>query len=209
MFLKIYFCVLITLFVTITSTSAKKPTVSVYYEALCYDSQQFYTKQFYPTYIKLGAYFNVDLLPYGKATHSNQTGKWVFNCQHGPNECFANTVQACVLHDEKASEEQKLKFINCVLSDSNPTYAGSKCGKESDLYWATIDTCSKTEEGANYLAQYGDRTHAVRPNISFVPTIIFNSVYNQELQNKALKNFEEVLCSQLSEPKPAECGKFV
>lgn len=46
----------------------KKPTVSVYYEALCYDSQQFYTKQFYPTYIKLGEYFNVDLLPYGKAT---------------------------------------------------------------------------------------------------------------------------------------------
>jgi hypothetical protein len=44
-----------------------------------------------------------------------------------------------------------------------------------------ISTCIATAEGDNLLVGYGDRTHALTPTITFVPTIVYNDV-------KLLKN---------------------
>lgn len=41
--------------------------VTVLYEALCPYSQQFITKQLFPTYKKLSKYLDVELVPYGLA----------------------------------------------------------------------------------------------------------------------------------------------
>lgn len=41
--------------------------IEVYYESLCPDCQNFVTLQLYPTWKKLGKYFNPDLKPFGKA----------------------------------------------------------------------------------------------------------------------------------------------
>ena len=42
-------------------------SIEVYYESLCPDCQNFVTLQLYPTWKKLGKYFNPDLKPFGKA----------------------------------------------------------------------------------------------------------------------------------------------
>ena len=45
----------------------QKVHVAVYYEALCPDSRSFILKQLGPTYQKLSANIEVELVPYGKA----------------------------------------------------------------------------------------------------------------------------------------------
>ncbi|CAG7724241.1 unnamed protein product, partial [Allacma fusca] len=56
----------------------EKLTVSVFYETLCPDSIRFITTQLYPTFKRLGgignSYFNIDFVPYGKATCINEDG---------------------------------------------------------------------------------------------------------------------------------------
>jgi len=46
--------------------------VAVYYEALCPDSRSFVMKQLGPTYRRLSADIEVELVPYGKATVSRR-----------------------------------------------------------------------------------------------------------------------------------------
>ena len=43
-------------------------TVTVYYESLCPDSQNFIANQLYPTWERLGKYFRIQFKPFGKAT---------------------------------------------------------------------------------------------------------------------------------------------
>ena len=49
---------------------------------------------------------NITIYPYGNAEETqNSNGTWIFNCQHGKDECKGNLVETC--------------FINLVLFDQN------------------------------------------------------------------------------------------
>lgn len=60
-------------------------------------------------------------------------------------------------------------------------------------------------DGDEILAQLGDQTHAVEPTITFVPTIVYDDVFNQNLQDNSLTDFAGVACAQLSSSAPASC----
>lgn len=66
-------------------------------------------------------------------------------------------------------------------------------------------TCENTGFADELLAKYGDMTYAVEPNISFIPTVVFNSTFNQTLQNNALDDFLWTACSILGDAKPKDC----
>lgn len=51
-------------------------------------------------------------------------------------------------------------------------------------------------------------TDAVRPAITFIPTIIFNGVYNETLQDGAINNFLKTACGLLNY-MPKACNKFI
>lgn len=72
------------------------------------------------------------------------------------------------------------------------------------LNFNDINNCFSTN-GDDILAELGDKTHAVEPTITFVPTVILNGVFDQEFQNLAQTNFKSVLCSKLPTPAPAAC----
>merc|ERR1712154_330733 len=92
------------------------PTVklSVHYESLCGDSIRFVTKQLYPAWKHFGEdILKVDLNPFGKANFTaSQTGSWDFTCQHGPDECRGNKVQACIL--DKVSDQPSTSLSSPV-----------------------------------------------------------------------------------------------
>merc|ERR1712226_1261963 len=92
------------------------PTVkiTVFYESLCPDSKRFVTEQLYPAWGKFGQSLRVSLKPFGKAKVWQTESGWNFTCQHGPQECRGNKLQACVL-DQVPDPEEYLPAINCLM----------------------------------------------------------------------------------------------
>ncbi|KAJ8918990.1 hypothetical protein NQ315_016894 [Exocentrus adspersus] len=120
---------------------AQNVKVSVYYETLCPYSANFLVSQFYPTYQNHAGQMEVDLIPYGKANPTNDSGTWTFECQHGPAECYGNKVHSCALH--LFSIEQSTEFVVCSMNSSNATSDTSSelCATSSNISWTTLKEC--------------------------------------------------------------------
>lgn len=196
--------VILVLSCCVALSTQEKLSVSVYYEALCPDSVQFITKQFYPVYTRFKSYLDVDLVPYGKAIQNNVDGKWEFQCQHGPKECYGNKIQGCVLHSN-ANFDTKMSFVNCIMRSSSPSsdQKAQECAQNNNISWDPIKNCANGATGDDYLAAYGDQTHGHDINISFVPTVMYNNQYDDKLQWESLRNFKNVVCKKLG--NPTEC----
>ncbi|XP_038988933.1 gamma-interferon-responsive lysosomal thiol protein isoform X2 [Phoenix dactylifera] len=93
--------------------SAWKVPLALYYETLCP-----YCSNFIVNYLAkifengLIDIVDLDLIPYGNArVGSNGT----ISCQHGPNECVLNTVEACTISAWPDVNEH-FSFIYCIES---------------------------------------------------------------------------------------------
>nr|XP_031834094.1 gamma-interferon-inducible lysosomal thiol reductase-like [Nomia melanderi] len=192
--------------------------VDVYYESLCSDSKRWLRVQLAESYQILKDYIRLNFIPYGKAsqTADEATGRWSFACQHGPDECNGNKAQACAIHaiqkEEPADKVQELteRVVVCAMSTRFPPSEVETCAEK---LWASqktqdsIKSCISSSLADELLAEYGRKTAALSPPISFVPTIVINGVYSKENQNKALNNFLKLICDNLQEgAKPSECS---
>merc|ERR1712013_151604 len=99
-------------FAAITAKPAN-PTVeiSVYYESLCPDSIRFVNEQLFPSWKKFKNELKVDLKPFGKANFYASGSSWNFTCQHGPEECQGNKVQACILDQVMSNTLEMLQSL--------------------------------------------------------------------------------------------------
>ncbi|RZB58813.1 gamma-interferon-inducible lysosomal thiol reductase-like, partial [Asbolus verrucosus] len=168
--------------------------VSIYYEALCADSTRFIARQLYPNYSKLKNYMQLELIPYGKATHNFFDKKWHFECQHGRDECKGNKYQSCALAQNNG-EEKDISFVHCVMRERNPSDVRKmeNCAKRLNINWDKISTCARTNQGDNLLARNGNKTNNLEPNISFVPTVVYNDQFDEHLQDLSLTDFSSSL----------------
>lgn len=80
-----------------------------------------------------------------------------------------------------------------------------QCAKRIDLNITQLKSCSNGKEGDALLAQYGDQTLNLEPSISFVPTIIYNDIYDQEDQWRSLTDFVAVVCDKINGSKLHTC----
>jgi len=185
----------------------EKLTVSVFYETLCPDSIRFITTQLYPTFKRLGgignSYFNIDFVPYGKATTRDNNGNYTFQCQHGPRECEGNKVHACAL--KYLPEESQAAFINCSMSSSTPPEAGPSCASQLGLNFTRVEQCIN-EDGPGLLAANGNRTHNLNPELYYVPWILYNGQFNVSDLDESQKDFAGLLCKKLGSNGPKECS---
>lgn len=185
----------------VTNVYAKNLTVTVLYESLCPDSVNFLRDQFYPAYSTIKERINVELVPYGKATTKKVNGKWVFECQHKENECYGNKVHACAINI--APKVASTEFILCAMKsgDGSNNDTLKQCAGDKNITWSSIEACLKSGKGDDLLALNGNRTDALYPNLTFVPTIVFNNVYKDVLQRLAMRNFVDLTVLLLEEIK--------
>lgn len=184
--------------------------VQVYYEALCPDSKNFIVRQLVPTYEKLPHLIDVLYVPYGKATtHQNSgDGSLSFDCQHGPVECQANRVHACTIEAIR-DPATRLNVIACMIRDNMlPKEAFNRCAKEfniDDIDAQKIRECEDSPHSAELLKMYGEQTNALRPRISFIPTITLDG--DQRRQPNVLKDLKGEVCQVLAGhgPMPEAC----
>lgn len=93
-----------------TRNDPAKIIVSVYYEALCPDSRRFFVDQLLPAYELIPDSIELDLVPYGKANTKQTDGRINFSCQHGPTECLANKIHACVIDSTRHDQLAQLRY---------------------------------------------------------------------------------------------------
>ena len=64
-------------------------------------------------------------------------GGYEFECQHGPEECAGNLVQACTIAHAPDYDTQ-VRLIVCMMSSPSPNTAGPECFQEFGLDYQPI-----------------------------------------------------------------------
>ncbi|XP_060828036.1 GILT-like protein 1 [Bombus pascuorum] len=174
--------------------SKQKVHITVYYEALCPDSRNFFIKQLLPVYHKIPNNVQLEFIPYGKATTVKTENGYEFMCQHGPIECGANIIHACSIDILKNTSIQ-LEYLSCMIKNNIvPVNIMEICAKKMNIDYNPIFKCFIGDKGKELLAKYGELTNALTPQISFIPTVVLNE--NSENQARILKNLLHEVCLQ-------------
>ncbi|XP_072943324.1 GILT-like protein 1 [Epargyreus clarus] len=183
-----------------------KVKIAVYYESLCPDSKQFITTQLAPVWRDFRGGVKVKLVPYGKSTHDKINGKWEFTCHHGPDECYGNKMQSCILKDKSLQDTEKMEMIICLMGQTSPDKSLDTCLDQVKRSSESVKLkqCASGEQGSALLAAAGDKTAVVGRPLSFVPTIVINEKFDQAVQDAAFSNLKKVVCDR-STTKSANC----
>ncbi|XP_011185002.1 GILT-like protein 1 [Zeugodacus cucurbitae] len=172
------------------SVAPNKLDVTILYESLCPDSIRFMGRQLAPAYGNLKENLNINLVPFGKSRSVNLGSE--FYCQHGPAECAGNRLQSCVLNQE-STQNQRVRFAICQMlakDKQNVEDCTDLVGLSSD-----VDDCVNTNVGTQLQLLAEQVTNQYTP--SFVPTIIYDGVFNQQLQDASLYDFRGTVCALL------------
>lgn len=138
-------------------------------------------------------------------TTVNRDGSLSFECQHGAVECDANTYHACTV---EAVQEQNvlLDIISCMIANNfNPKEALISCAQSNHFDYDGILKCFNSPHGAELLKLHGEATDALRPRVSFIPTVTLDG--SQGRQASILKDLFGEVCKVAAGhgPLPAIC----
>ncbi|XP_017057432.1 gamma-interferon-inducible lysosomal thiol reductase [Drosophila ficusphila] len=165
---------------------SNKLHVTLLYESLCPDSRKF-MYQLGPVYEEFQDYIDILLVPFGKSL-SEQNGA-IFLCQHGPAECKGNRLQSCVINST-GNQAAQVKFVVCQMLAPDASRI-DKCAREAGLL-TDVDQCVSSETGTKLQLQAELVTKQYSP--SFIPTIVYNGVFDQQLQDHSLHDFRGTVC---------------
>ncbi|XP_018414426.1 PREDICTED: gamma-interferon-inducible lysosomal thiol reductase [Nanorana parkeri] len=185
--------------------------VDLYYESLCGGCRRFLALQLYPTFLMLNDIVNITLVPYGNAQERNVSGKWEFDCQHGPEECYGNTIEACLMYLLKENADY-FPIIDCMEMSPNVTSALQPCleALKPELPVKTVLDCVNGDLGNKLMHANAQRTQALNPPHQYVPWIVINGKHTEDLQTRAQNSLFNLVCELYKGTKPAACtGKDV
>ena len=148
--------------------------VTLLYEFLCGGCQQAITTSIGPALPK-GLLQMVDLkmVPFGNASEKQNGSGWTFECQHGADECYGNTLENCIL----AKIDDDLKKFSAIVrmevhahKGLTPDQALENAAGELNFDHEMIKTCAKSDEGMNLLHQAALNT----PTHKYVPWVLLD-----------------------------------
>ncbi|KAL2337699.1 hypothetical protein Fmac_012145 [Flemingia macrophylla] len=192
-FLLLPLLLLLMLLVPPSSSSASsapndKVTVSLYYESLCPYCADFIVNHLVRLFqTGLISIVNLRMVPWGNAWIAPDGT--VF-CQHGDDECFLNTIEACaiVIYPDVA---QHFKFVRCLerLTIEGRHSQWVSCFQMTGLATSPIN-CYTSGNGKAIDQKYAKETAELKPPHRFVPWVVVN---NQALQED-YRNFVTYIC---------------
>ena len=193
--------------------------MGVYVESLCPGCRNFISTMLKPAVAKgLGAIMDLTIVPYGnaKASSSGKVSCQVRTCgrragrsggltektQHGPEECFLNKVEQCVLHHFPA---KALDYIFCLEDEKSPvgTALAIECALAGGIHWTAMSTCAKGEEGEKYQVEAAAATPKDHKWVPWVTVDGVNIIDDDITEEK----FVAAVCNAFKgDVKPAVCG---
>ncbi|XP_066970278.1 gamma-interferon-inducible lysosomal thiol reductase-like isoform X2 [Macrobrachium rosenbergii] len=188
-----------------TATQADPVKVGVYDEAFCPACRNFAETQLGPTYEELKDIMVVHLNAYGWAQDWPEGEGYIFDCQHGPDECDGNQILGCA--DKYITDPDLLvEFFTCFMSQDYSVYRpwedGEKCAGQLSLDWETIKTCATSVEGQIIHHEAGVEFRALDPQPVGVPHITINDVAD----DYAYTDLKKAVCKAYTGEKPPACN---
>ncbi|XP_022144073.1 gamma-interferon-inducible lysosomal thiol reductase-like [Momordica charantia] len=181
--------------------SEDKVTVSVYYESLCPFCANFVVYHLVKLFQNgLISTVHLRMIPWGNAWIRPDDG--AFLCQHGPDECMLNSIEACTISIYPDTEKH-FRFIHCVegFTVQNRHNEWTKCFDIAKLSTVPID-CYRNGHGKVLEQNYASETTRLNPPHRFVPWVIVN---DHPLQEDYL-NFMAYICKAYKgSPAPDAC----
>ncbi|XP_027337481.1 gamma-interferon-responsive lysosomal thiol protein-like [Abrus precatorius] len=165
------------------SQSHSKVSLELYYESLCPDCSKFIVNHLSKIFKDdLITIVDLKLVPWGNAIFRHND---TFYCQHGPYECFLNTVEACAINIWPQPNKH-FPFIYCVedLAKQGKPEEWKSCFEKLHLDSKPITQCYKSEYGKKLELKYAAETSALRPPHTYVPWVVVDGTpLNEDFQN--------------------------
>ncbi|KAI2808444.1 hypothetical protein RDWZM_005724 [Blomia tropicalis] len=175
---------------------SNKPTISLYYEALCPYCRQFFVEQLAPAYDQLKDYFIIELVPFGNVqVRQDWNGNYVYQCQHGEAECYGNVVQSCAI--KLFNYDQWFAFTRCMMQPRDyqyTTHYAQQCAQQLKLDWNSLSSCANGPDGSELMKKNWSKTYYLNPRKGGVPWILVNGQHTDYLQNNAQSDLIGFLC---------------
>jgi len=181
----------------------RKVKLSLVYESLCPYCRNFITKQLGPNFQKFQNYLDIHLNPYGnaKTVGTDANDDYVFDCQHGVEECIGSITEGCLIQKMKNATEPKspVPTISCIELKDDLYHMDviMECMAKNDITspsFQEVSDCATGSEGNHLFKSYGDDVAALDPPHQYVPWIMFNDHWDETLQNEAEANLPATLC---------------
>ncbi|RVE60975.1 hypothetical protein OJAV_G00165970 [Oryzias javanicus] len=184
--------------------TAEPVQVGLYYESLCPGCRAFLVEMLFPTWNLLNDIMSVNLVPYGNAQEKTEGTKYVFECQHGEDECLGNMIETCLLN----MTEMAFQIIYCMESSTDVLGSVESCLKVYDpqLSMDKLNSCSKGDLGNQLMHQNALQTASLKPPHQYVPWVTINGEHSDDLQQKATTSLFSLVCSMYKGSKPVACG---
>jgi len=114
-----------------------------------------------------------EVVPWGNA---KMAGDGTVTCQHGPNECKGNKLQACA-QAHNANISVQMDLFRC-MGEAYPASVtdAQACAVAAGMDWDTISTCYDGAEGDALIQANYKRTAALNPPHAGVPWVVVNDV---------------------------------
>lgn len=195
-FLAINFCL----------TCRVKIKMDIYYESLCPDSVRFISQQLAPNYEAFKENLDITFVPFGKSnSYQNTDGSIEFECQHGPDECFGNKVQGCML-SRLPHQDTQVSYVACQMQFGSDR-SHQTCVEAFGVSWQEILQCVQSDFGTKHQLGYERITGPVLQQTSWVPTVVYNGQLTDYSHTGNSPPLKDILCQLCSNSNPA-CQKF-
>lgn len=146
---------------------------------------------------------SLTMLPYGNA---QGTGSKI-QCQHGPEECKANMVEACGIKHLSDAKDY-MPFVFCaegsLSNGGTPDSVIGKCEKDQTVA-AEIKKCYGEGTGKEGISLEDAAAAATQPlNHQYTPWVVLDGEHSVAAEN----NLEKAIChAYKGENPPAACAK--
>ncbi|KAI9077793.1 hypothetical protein K1719_040279 [Acacia pycnantha] len=185
----------------------QKVNLTLYYETLCSDAQSFIVDHLVRVFDSdLKFIVNLHLVPFGNARifKNNKT----INCQHGPLECYYNTIEACALHVWPLT--MNFPFIRCVENrlqqKQNDTSMWQLCANDLKLNPQSILNCYTSALGNKLILQNAEETLKLNPPPKYLPWVTVNN----EPLFRDYNNVIKYICDAYrGKSKPSACKSTI
>ncbi|XP_022109444.1 gamma-interferon-inducible lysosomal thiol reductase-like [Acanthaster planci] len=185
---------------------APKVNFTLYYESYCPDCQLFISGQLHDAYMAVSEIMNLTMVPYGNAEEKREGSKYVFQCQHGQEECRGNVLETCILHF--APFQTAFQTIYCMEVSRDPVTYARECMEKMKVNPEQVFACANGSLGNALEHQMALKTDALKPPHQYVPWVTLNGVHTEKIQNEAEMNLKKLICDTYQgAKKPPACSQ--